>query len=199
MSDFKDELPSPPVSGFVKITSDDGRESCFSNYVMMDHYKVILNSLIGQENGEIGAFGAGTSVTAPNAKNISQMTSEIESSSESSYAQASSREPVEQLSELDIEINDVPTYVKNKTAAVAFTGTFGAKKSSNLDDKEISEIALFTNDKNDPKNIGEMFARTIIPKEERIEKFAAGSLTFYWVIYYGFEEFEFKDMNEVIA
>lgn len=197
MPDLHDKISTPPVAGHVKITADDGRESSFSNYIMMDHYKIILRSLLGKNNSEIGVFGAGTSTSDVRAKNLSKMTSETESSKTVSYAVVADREPVDSLSELDVDIEDVPDHVQDYTAGVAFTGTFTARGASELDEKEISEIALFASDKNHPEDRGQMFARTIIPEEERLEKFPAGSLTFLWVIYYGFEEVGLKSMNGV--
>lgn len=196
MSKFQDKITSPPVSGFVKITSSDGRESSFSNYIMRDHYKVILNALIGDNNGEIGVFGAGTSTSLSNAKDLSEMTSKSEPNSSVSYAMVTDRDPVNSISNLDADLDLVPEYIQDNTAAVAFSGSFGSE-SDDLDGEKIAEIAIFADDKDAPKRKGQMFARTIIPEEERLEKFPTANLNFLWLIYYGFQESEFKYMNQI--
>lgn len=175
------------MAGEVFIKRSDGVTTSFRNRIMADHVPAVLHALIGNEEGVINIMGAGDSISEPTAYDMPRMSSYTEDNQTVGYTITTSSEPLEDLQELDYDF--VEPSIEKYTSAMYFSGNFGVESHRELDNSEISELGLICGD------FDYLFARTIIPGDARIEKVPGTSLTFYWVIYYGFDEDELIRIN----
>lgn len=168
MSRF-DKMDGLFMAGEIGIKRSDGKESTFHNDTMLDHIPSAVRAIGGSDNGHVNKMGIGTSVDSPGNRNLNNMTS-VTDNNEYSF-----------IEEIDTVNFDNSITVDDKLypniAAVNFKNQFG-EASSMLNNQELAEIALFTNDNT-------MFARRIIPKEERIPKERGLKITYNWTIFYG--------------
>lgn len=168
------------IQGHVSIARDDGEWSMFQNKIMADHIPAIPNALAGDSDGIITTMGIGTNTEEENAINLKEMKSEIDENSTVTYTDVNAHGPVINLENSDIEVESKDFI--DHSGAIFLSGTFGEASHRRMDGKEISEIALFTGDKD------YMFARTVIPTYDRIFKLRNQAVKISWMIFYGVEE-----------
>lgn len=168
------------VVGHVSMMREDGEWSMFQNHIMADHIPAVTHALAGRDDGVIDIMGAGTSSTSPDDVYLEEMTSYNEDSETATYTNVNTHGPVVNLQNSDINI-DASDFV-DYSGAIFISGTFGEGSHRLLEGQEISEIALFTGDRD------YMFARTVVPEAERFIKLRNQAVTISWMIYYGVEE-----------
>lgn len=167
------------LTGHISISRSDGEWSMFHNKIMADHIPAMSHAIAGNDEGIIDIMGIGNNENNPDDVYLNDMTSAEDDNSSDTYTNVNIHGPVVDLQNSDIDI-DASNFIDN-SGAIFIEGTFGEGSHRELDGKEVSELALFTKDKD------YMFARTIIPSSERIIKLRNQALTISWMIFYGAE------------
>lgn len=167
------------IQGHISIVRDDGEWSTFKNKIVSDHIPAMPHALAGRDEGVFNVMGIGNSADSEDEIYLNKMTSEDDNNKSSAYTNVQTHGPVLNLKEANIEVNETSDKFFDYSGAVFVSGTFGEGVHRSMDGKEISEIALFTGDRD------YMFARTVIPESERLVKLRNQSIKISWMIVYG--------------
>lgn len=158
------------MAGEISFQDSSGRKGSFHNDTMHDHIPAAVRVIGGDMSGSIAKMGIGTSVAKPGDRTLGKMDSVTN--------------PKEQARIVDV--NDDPNFIEEVTvngklypnvAGVTFSAEFG-EQTQKINNQEISEIALIT-------QAGDLFARRIIPQDERIPRERGIHITYDWTIFYG--------------
>lgn len=160
---------SVSITGRVRW-KQDGEWSEVKNKTQEEHIPSVAHAMAGNEIGHLQFMGAGTSDSNAGAGDLENMTSAQEDGESIAIQPVVTR--VVETPELDGKLVD-------DVSAVVVRGQFG-DESPQLNDEFITEMGLFAGDRN-------LFARRVLPEQERPKKIQGMRIEFEWTIFYGVE------------